>query len=78
MRIKKLQLLLTFRTTSDALATEKALLSLALPGRLIPVPAQISAGCGLAWCAPLEAREATERALLERQLTPQSIQEYLL
>ena len=42
MRKKELKLVVTFHTTADAMA---------IPGRLIPVPRSISAGCGLSWCA---------------------------
>ncbi|MFR1638654.1 MAG: DUF3343 domain-containing protein [Eggerthellaceae bacterium] len=29
-----------------------------LPGRMIPIPSEVSAGCGLAWCVPAEERGA--------------------
>ncbi|MGI6156879.1 MAG: DUF3343 domain-containing protein [Saccharofermentanales bacterium] len=48
MREKTPKLVITFRTTDDAMAAE-ALLSRD-GGRLIPVPQSIDAGCGLAWC----------------------------
>ena len=54
MRAKELNLAVTFHTTSEAMAMEKACKANAVPGRLIPVPRTISAGCGLAWCAGLE------------------------
>ena len=57
MRKKELRLVITFHTTADAMAMEKACKELNSPGRLIPVPRAISAGCGLAWCAELENRE---------------------
>lgn len=45
------QTVITFPNTTAAMATD-ALLGKE-QGRLIPVPNQISAGCGLAWtCAP--------------------------
>ena len=66
MRKKELKLVVTFHTTADAMAMEKACRERNLPGRLIPVPRAISAGCGLAWCAPTEEREAL-LALLEEQ-----------
>ena len=56
MRQKELNLVVTFHTTADAMAMEKACKNAAVPGRLIPVPRMISAGCGLAWCAGLENR----------------------
>ena len=49
MREKQLRLIVTFNTTTGAMAMEKACKNENLPGRLIPVPRQISAGCGLSW-----------------------------
>ncbi len=57
MREKRLQLIVTFRTTADAMAMEQACRERKAPGRLIPVPRAISAGCGLAWCAGPDCRE---------------------
>ena len=56
MRKKELRLVVTFHTTTDAMAMEKACKENKVPGRLIPVPRLISAGCGLSWCADLEDR----------------------
>lgn len=36
-----------------------------LPGRMIPVPGQISAGCGLAWKAAPQDQDALVSALAE-------------
>lgn len=57
MRKKELKLVVTFHTTADAMAMEKSCKEENAPGRLIPVPRAISAGCGLAWCADLEEKE---------------------
>ena len=46
-----------------------------LPGRVIPVPSEISAGCGLAWSVPVEQREELERALEQRGLAYEAITE---
>ena len=48
---KSLKLVITFPTTTAAMAMEKACKELGASGRLIPVPPSIDAGCGLAWCA---------------------------
>lgn len=48
-REKKLFVVLTFPTTTAAMAMEQYCLQNAIPGRHIPVPGQISAGCGIAW-----------------------------
>ena len=63
MRQTELRVVVTFYTTCDAMATESLCQSRALPGRLIPVPRLLSADCGIAWSAPVEAREAVICAL---------------
>ncbi len=57
MRKKELKLVVTFHTTADTMAMEKACKENHVPGRIIPVPRSISAGCGLSWCAGLSDRE---------------------
>lgn len=46
-----MKLIVTFHTTTDAMAMEKMCKEQNIPGRLIPVPRALSAGCGLSWCA---------------------------
>ena len=63
MRQKKATLIVTFATTTQAMAVEKFCLENALPGRIIPVPREITAGCGLSWKAAPEDREQLAAAL---------------
>ncbi len=49
MRAKRPYIVLSFRTTVEAMAWEKHCEAEAIPGRLIPLPKELSAGCGLAW-----------------------------
>jgi hypothetical protein len=49
MRNKREYVILTFRTTTDAMAMEAQCAEQSIPGRLIPIPREITAGCGLAW-----------------------------
>ncbi len=49
MRQKKIFLVLAFATTHDALAMEAYCGEKEIPGRLIPTPREVSAGCGLVW-----------------------------
>ncbi len=49
--------LLTFYSTSGAMAVEKYCKQNEIEGRLIPVPREISASCGLSWAVPLEQKE---------------------
>lgn len=71
MRKKELKLVVTFHTTADAMAMEKACKEMGTPGRIIPVPREISAGCGLAWCAEItdkeEILEAMQRSGIEQE-----------
>ena len=48
MRTKERRLIVAFYTTHDAMAFEDYCLSRGAAGRLIPLPREISAGCGLA------------------------------
>ncbi|MBR3867065.1 MAG: DUF3343 domain-containing protein [Butyricicoccus sp.] len=59
MREKKNALIVTFASTTQAMAVEKHCHANGLPGRIIPVPRAITAGCGLAW----KAASADETAL---------------
>ena len=49
MRVKRPYVVLSFRATVEAMAFEQRSAALGVPGRLIPLPREISAGCGLAW-----------------------------
>lgn len=52
MRAKRPYIVLSFRTTVEAMAWEKHCEAEHIPGRLIPLPRELSAGCGLAWRMP--------------------------
>ncbi|MBO5130583.1 MAG: DUF3343 domain-containing protein [Oscillospiraceae bacterium] len=63
MRVKKPTLIITFATTTQAMAVEKFCGDNQLPGRIIPVPREITAGCGLSWKAAPEDKEQLATAL---------------
>ena len=66
MREKKEWLIVTFSTTTAAMALERYCQKENLPGRIIPLPTKISAGCGLAWrTEPQEKDDLMER--MERE-----------
>ena len=54
MREKSWKYIVTFQTTTAAMAFENLCMQKKVPGRLIPVPKELSSGCGLAWCAPFK------------------------
>ena len=60
MREKKRWLIITFHTTAAAIAMEKLCRAKDLPGRLIPVPRELTADCGMAWRAEIDRRAALE------------------
>ena len=64
-RVKVPMLVVTFPTTAAAMACEACCERRGLGGRMIPVPGEISAGCGLAWKVEPEARAELEAALAE-------------
>ena len=55
--------MVSFPTTAAAMACEELCHRRGLPGRMIPVPSQVSAGCGLAWRVLPEERGDIEAAL---------------
>lgn len=78
MREKQQRLIITFKTTTGAMAMEKACKSVNIAGRLIPVPRQISAGCGLSWLCNIEDQEKIENLLNENNLEIQDIHNILM
>ena len=60
MREKKLWLVITFHTTAAAIAMEKLCRAKDLPGRLIPVPRELTADCGMSWRAEVQDRAALD------------------
>jgi len=70
---KEMKLVITFHTTTEAMAMEKVCKENGADGRLIPVPRAISAGCGLAWCAKLESEEALRKLMQEKGIHPQAV-----
>ena len=73
LRTPQLRLVVTFPTTAEALKAEALAKSQGLAGRLIPVPRQISAGCGLAWSGPPETEQQMRELLKEERVTLEQI-----
>lgn len=57
---------------------EKICRELDVPGRLIPVPREISAGCGLAWCAPLTEKDRLAEVMAKRGIGRDALHECML
>ena len=57
-----------FSNITSALAMEEACRKYGIEGSIIPVPNQITASCGFAWCASGEDRRKIEDFLKEKEL----------
>ena len=78
MREKTEKCVVTFRTTTGAMAMDRLCWKQGVPGRLIPVPRSITAGCGMCWAAPREAREAVEDLVVKEHLDVDGIYAIIL
>ena len=67
MRKKVITTVVTFSTTTAAMKMEKTAKEAEFPGRLIPIPSEISAQCGLAWKCVEQSEEEAEVFLKEKQ-----------
>ena len=68
MRQKKPALVITFSATTHAMAMEAYCAQNGLPGRIIPVPREITAGCGLSWKAAPEEQKRLVDAMEQADL----------
>ncbi|MDR2586980.1 MAG: DUF3343 domain-containing protein [Coriobacteriales bacterium] len=68
MRRRQLKAVVVFASTSDAIAMESGCHAAGVAGRLIPVPTEIAADCGLAWCSPEAELPNIERVLADNGL----------
>jgi hypothetical protein len=73
MRIKEKRVIVAFHTTHEAMAFEEFCLAGGVPGRLIPLPGEIAAGCGLAYSSPPENLELIKACLDEAGIIPQHL-----
>lgn len=75
VRKRAAKVVVAFASTGDAMAVEAAARAGGVPGRMIPVPQAVSAGCGLAWCADACERDALARALERKGLAFEALHE---
>lgn len=67
------KLVITFFTTTDAMAMEQLCKKCGADGRIIPVPGSISADCGLAWCANPNSENGLRTLMEQHRLKFQGI-----
>ena len=78
MREKQLRAVVTVHTTAEAMAQEQLCKRRSIGGKLISAPRQLSADCGIAWCAPIEEKAALRQAIDETALEIDDIHEVML
>ncbi len=54
---KEIRIIVTFCTTTDAMAFKEICEERDIPGHMMPIPSDLTAGCGQVWSAPLTARK---------------------
>jgi hypothetical protein len=77
MRKKSLKCIVTFQTTTQAMAFEMLCKKKDIPGRLIPVPKELTTGCGLAWCVEEKFTELIKKMILNEKLQIDKIHEIM-
>ena len=70
---KQERVVFTFHTTTDAMAMESLCKAENLGGRMIPVPGEITADCGLAWCAEPQSEDILTNALCAAGIPVQGV-----
>ncbi|MBS7009736.1 DUF3343 domain-containing protein [Anaerostipes sp.] len=78
MREKRLRLVVAFPNTTSAMAMEKSCRQNGTGGRLIAVPPEVKAGCGMAWCAELEEEASVKEILKHSHIETEGIYRMLL
>jgi hypothetical protein len=78
MRKKTLKTIIAFYTTADAMETEFIMKANGISGRLIPVPREISAGCGFAWSMEPSDYMKIPKAVLDELPTPEQKVELMI
>lgn len=68
--------IVTFESVTDAMAMEEAVKEAGLKGELIPLPDELSAGCGYAWKHELTERDPLEALMKEKALDHDKILEW--
>ena len=77
-RRRRPALVIAFASTAQAMKAEEIFTREGLPGRLIPVPRSITAGCGMGWSAPPSARADLEALVIRERLDVDGLYAVLL
>lgn len=78
VRERTRKVVFSFSSTVEAMHMEACCLKEGCMGRLIPIPRQITAGCGLAWSAPWEEKKQLEQVILKQGIEVEGIYDLML
>ena len=78
MRKKQEKVVFAFASTAIAMKMEKTMKEANAPGRLIPVPKEITAGCGLSYIVNPEEKEQVEAIMKENDITAEIVVNLML
>ena len=73
------KIIVSFDSTFDVMECEQLCLDAGVPGRIMPLPGSITAGCGLCWAMPFSGDAlAAFRAATEGRITPADYHQLVL
>ena len=72
---KELKLIVTFYTTSSAMATEKVCNENGINGKLISAPRELTSDCGISYAFDKSDREKVEKLLADKSIEYEKIVE---
>lgn len=65
---KELKLIVTFYTSSEAMATERVCKDAGIDGKLISAPRNLTADCGISYATEVSNKEKIENLLKEKKV----------
>ena len=72
---KELKLIITFYTSSEAMATEKVCKDAGIDGKLISAPRNLTADCGISYATDISNKEKIVSLLKEKKVEYEKIVE---
>ncbi|WP_270253514.1 DUF3343 domain-containing protein [Collinsella aerofaciens] len=70
---------MSFDSTFDVMECEQLCLDAGVPGRIMPLPGSITAGCGLCWAMPFSGDALSAfRTATEGRITPADYHQLVL
>lgn len=75
MSTKNNKIIITFNTISQAMKMEKILKRNKIPGKLAPIPREISAGCGISWISNINFKNYIINIIEEHEIFIENIYE---